>query len=85
MKVWITKYALRSGIFSAEVEEEDENDTVVVRNDNSLNPYYHGDGREWHRTKESAIAKAEDMRKKKITSLKKQIEKLENMEFDTEK
>ena len=43
--------------------------------------YFHGEGREWHRTKESAIDKAEEMRKKKIETMKKQIEKLEKMEF----
>lgn len=47
--------------------------------------YYHGEGNDWHRTKESAIAKAEEMRKKKIASLKKQIEKLEKMEFKNNK
>lgn len=44
--------------------------------------YYHGKGDEWHETKESAIAKAEEIRKKKINSLKKQIEKLEKMKFE---
>lgn len=44
--------------------------------------YYHGEGKEWHRTKKSAIKKAEEMRQKKIDSLKKQVEKLERMMFE---
>ena len=34
------------------------------------------------KTKAAAIAKAEKMRRKKIASLKKQIEKLESMKFE---
>lgn len=79
MKVWITKYALTSGILEKEVK--DFGDGSVKEIENSFPIYYHGEGKEWHRTKESAIAKAEEMRKKKIASLKKQIEKLEKMEF----
>ena len=79
MKVWITKYALTSGILEKEVK--DFGDGSVREIENSFPIYYHGEGKEWHRTKESAIAKAEEMRKKKIASLKKQIEKLEKMEF----
>ena len=37
---------------------------------------------EYHETKESAIQKAEEMRQKKIESLKKQIKKLEEMRFE---
>lgn len=48
----------------------------------SFPTYYHEEGKEWHRTKESAIAKAEEMRKKKIASLQKQIKKLENINFE---
>lgn len=73
MKVWITKYALTSGIKEMEVEQsENFPDMVYDRNDT-----YHGEGRDWHRTRESAIAKAEQMRLKKIESLKKQIAKYE--------
>jgi hypothetical protein len=36
---------------------------------------------DWHENKDEAIAKAEDMRKKKIVSLKKQIKKLEELKF----
>ena len=80
MKVWITKYAPPGGIIESDAEVCI--DTDVTSNMISCDRgYFHGEGREWHRTKESAIDKAEEMRKKKIETLKKQIEKLEKMEF----
>lgn len=67
MKVWITKYALTRGI---------------IETDN-LNDCYSGKGYSWiHYDKEAAIQKSEEMRQKKIASLKKQIEKLEEMRFE---
>ena len=80
MKVWITKYALTKGIL--EIECVKIGDAGVREVGNSFPTYYHGEGNEWHRTKESAIKKAEEMRQKKIESLKKQIEKLEKMRFE---
>lgn len=47
----------------------------------SDNEYYHGEGDEWHLTKEAAIKKAEEMRAEKIESLKNQIAKLEKRKF----
>lgn len=78
MKAWITKYALTKGILEKEVE--DCRDGMVRESERHFPTYYHGT--DWHTDKKSAIAKAEEMRKNKISSLKKQIEKLERMEFD---
>lgn len=75
MKVWITKYALTSGII--EINGEITDSGSVFDMGSSHPTYYHGEGKDWHRTKESAIAKAEEMRKKKIVSLKKQIKKFD--------
>ena len=80
MNVWITKYAMTRGI--KEIECEDCENGAVKEIENPLPTFYHGEGKEWHRTKESAIQKAEEMRQKKIASLKKQIEKLEGMRFE---
>lgn len=80
MKVWITKYALTRGIL--EMECAQFGDISVKEVGNPFPTYYHGEGNEWHRTKESAIQKAEEMRQKKIASLKKQIKKLEEMRFE---
>jgi hypothetical protein len=38
-------------------------------------------GKDWHTTKEAAVARANEMRAKKIDSLRKQIMKLEGMTF----
>ena len=80
MKVWITKYALTSGIIEINAEITDNGSAYDMGT--SFPTYYHEEGKEWHRTKESAIAKAEEMRKKKISSLQKQIKKLENINFE---
>ena len=38
-------------------------------------------GKDWHRTPEQALARAEEMRLAKIESLKKSIKKLEGLKF----
>ena len=48
----------------------------------SMSSYYHGKGKDWHETKESAIAYANEKREKKISALKKKIVKLEQMKFE---
>lgn len=80
MRVWITKYALTTGIFEMEVESQSEDGTGVYGK--AWSDCYHGEGKEWHRTKEAALVRAEKMRQKKIASLKKRIEKLEMMKFE---
>ena len=95
MKVWVTKYSLTDGILEYDTENGDHvevcqladpkrNMIRVTANINNLRSFYfHGKGKEWHETKESAVAKAESMRLKKIESLNKQITKLENLSFNT--
>ena len=78
IKVWISKCALSRGIHEIETTEP-RNNLEIVRDGWD---YCHGDGREWHRTRAGAIAKAEEMRLAKIASLKKQIAKLEKLKFD---
>jgi hypothetical protein len=75
---WITKYALTTGVYQAEVETY-EDDPNMAQAANGMHQYFHGD--EWHRDKSSAIAKAESMRVKKLASLKKQIARLEKVSF----
>ena len=83
-RYWITKYALSKGI------------DVVAGPQADLNPNFpkllmtgrgrascYGEGLEWHRSRASAIARAEEMRKAKIASLKKQIAKLEKLSFES--
>lgn len=80
-KVFLTKYALSSGIEEVELIREFKVDNmkfVYVKDK-------HGSykiGSEAFFTKEDAIKQAEIMRLKKIESLKKQIKKLENLKFE---
>ena len=86
MKVWVTKYALSQGIYSADVEETSSLGLVVQRQENGSYPmYYHEEGRDWHRTEEAAVIKANKMVTDKIVSLRKQVAKLENTTFTREK
>lgn len=80
MKVWITKYALTDGIIEA-VAEVGGFDTITATWDNETR-CDNFKGEEWWNTKKNAIEKAEEMRQKKIASLKRQIEKLERMRFE---
>ena len=77
-KAFITKYALTSGIKEMEVEELSPGNIKRLGNNYD---YFHGEGKEWHRTMESAVKRAEEMRVKKIASLKNQIVKLEKLKF----
>lgn len=86
MKFWITKYALTRGIH--EVEADDPAGTrfpnmLVVRPKSStgLVQHIHGECRDWHRTKESALTRAERMRADKIHGHHRAIKKLEAMRF----
>jgi hypothetical protein len=82
MKVWITKYALTKGIIEVD-DAQNCNDASMIKclRIGSLS-YFHGEGKEWHKTKESAIAKAEEMRMKAIATHLKSIAKLEKMRFE---
>jgi hypothetical protein len=83
MKVWITKYALTKGVFEAEVVGEYGERMIRVKDASGLNgiSYYHGQDVEWCATLERARNRAAEMRDLKLQSLRKQIAKLEKMEF----
>jgi hypothetical protein len=87
MKIWITKWVLAKGILEGQsTEPEGEGNTVegntveckaatdsrgVVMN--FMWGYLHGEGREWHRTRQQAVERAEALRVKKIKALRNQI------------
>ncbi|WP_293666487.1 hypothetical protein [uncultured Parabacteroides sp.] len=79
-KVFITNYALTKGIIEKEAE-------IRSYRDESKYAYVRGESIGYRMAKEAfynhedAIKKAEEMRQKKISSLKKQIEKLEKLTF----
>ena len=86
--VWVTKYALTSGIKKMQVricEGIDENMVATIGSFSLPAQHFHVEGRDWHRTHEGAIAKAEEMRLKKIATLQRQIGKLNKMNFRKEK
>lgn len=73
---YISKYALTKGIEAVHGKQFYDYRGYLDAGRNVL--YRTGD---WHLTREDAIERAEEMRKKKIESLKKQIAKLEKMKF----
>jgi hypothetical protein len=79
-KFWVSKYAMTKGIFPVNGEVSEISRSVLVVKD-TWTYYLHGEGKEWHRTPEAAVARAEEMRTAKIASLKKQIAKVEKMTF----
>ena len=81
MKVWITKYAMTRGIIEADGKLTSSDSVSISNRDLSLPTHWFYKGY-WHSDKESAIQKSEEMRQKKIESLKKQIKKLEEMRFE---
>ena len=77
---WITAYALTKGILKV-------NGVVchsVSGNMIKYGQYETAHGKDWHRTPDAALARAEEMRKDKIASVRKQLTKLENIVFSAD-
>ena len=82
MKVWITNYALSAGIQEMDAEDLDDRfPGMIAVVDGAHRQHFHGEGKNWHRTEQSAKTRAAAMRHDKINSLKKQIAKLEKLTF----
>lgn len=79
MKVFITKYALTDGIFCIETEANNLGSIRYRRAGDTMVHYAHIN--ELHLSLETACARAEDMRADKLKSLRKQIARLEALEF----
>lgn len=78
--IWVTKYALTQGIIKTTARYCGEGMMAFrVSDDATIDSLAHGN--DWHWTRESAVARAEEMRKGKIASLKKQIASLEKRVF----
>ena len=87
MKVWITKYALTDGIIDGEIIAEHKiRENPIEYKSRYLCRSKDGDqcldGGDFCFTYELAVQKAEEMRQKKIASLKKQIEELKKRRFE---
>lgn len=84
MKVFITKWVFTKGI----VEMEGIRSTVSPQMisvppspECYFGTYFHGQGRDWHLDRESAIKRAREMQAAKIKSLEKQIQKIRDIQF----
>lgn len=81
---WITKYALTSGIREVMVRQSETFPELVDEEKAEKGCFkqtFHGEGRDWHRTREGALRRAEVMRQNKIISLRRQLAKLQKMTF----
>jgi hypothetical protein len=82
VKAWMTKYALTAGIQEIECELCVSVPGMISRRSNiCTTEYFHGEGREWHTSRQSAEDRAEIMRLNRISSLEKQIRKLKALNF----
>ena len=83
MKAFITQYALTLGIQERWGTRYPDKDGKMFcsPNPSGVESQFYGEGVEWHLTRESAVARAEKMRLAKLASLKKQIARLEALEF----
>ena len=79
IKVFITKYALTDGIIEADAELCNNPKMIVIKEKGFFDRYFHDE--DWHRTRESAVKRAEIMRDKSIKSAENRIEKLKNLQF----
>ena len=77
---YVTRHALTKGIERKRLLPRIV-DGVVVDADSRSIDRYHGEGKDWHRTWESALKRAEEMRKAKLASLRKSMVMIETMQF----
>jgi hypothetical protein len=82
LHIWVTQYALTQGIFECEAMTcltSDPTGKMVKKVGGTYMEIFHKP--HWHETREAAVARAEEMRKNKISSLKKSITKMEALKF----
>jgi hypothetical protein len=78
MKVWLTKDALTVGIKEIEAEMVRKTMISVAGSYGGYRCYCKG---EWHTSREMAVRRAEELRTKKIVSLRIAIKRLEALQF----
>jgi len=74
---WVTKYALTLGIKKVDGRINHKISSGMLCYSDRETAH----GNDWHRTEADAVARAEQMRLKKIASLEKQIYKMKNLYF----
>ena len=80
--VWVTRYALSDGVIEFVANDSEIQQGSFYAACEGLLARCQTEGKDWHSTKASAIARAESMRAKKIASLHRQIAKLEALRFE---
>jgi len=78
VKIYVTKYALSSGIF--EVMATVRDGMASCRREGRYAEFF--SGKSFHYTKDHAIAEAEEMRIRKLKSLDKQAKKIAALKFE---
>lgn len=80
---WVTKYALSSGIrkVTARRSSSDPETMISYKNGGGSWSTEYAHKNEWWTTEQDALDWAEGMRRKKLASLKKQIERFEAMKI----
>ena len=81
MNGFVTKYALTKGIVETELDISLQFPGLASARAMGIFAVFHGKGKDWHLDRESAVARAEQMRLNKIVGLRKQIKKLEALSF----
>jgi hypothetical protein len=79
--IYITKYALTKGIIQVKENKCELDREQVLKIKDSQGFYHYYPRSQWRNSPEAAATVARKMRDDKIKSLKKQIAKLEAMEF----
>lgn len=79
LEVYVTRYALTKGIQKRIVKLTHTPEMVGDSKESHL--FYHGEGDDWHYTLKAAIKRANEMKRKKVENLKKQLYKIEALEF----
>jgi len=80
MKMWLTKYALTSGIKEVDTEDALLDDPELVCAVDGYTVYTVG--KDMFKTKAKALVRAEGMRIRKISSLHRQLAKMEDLTFE---
>ena len=80
--VYVTKFVLTKGILLYQVREI-KGEMCIVYDAGGLNNVNYFHGHDWHISRAGAVLRAEEIRKAKLDSLRKQISKVENLQWDT--
>jgi hypothetical protein len=81
MKIWSTKYCLTYGIVSCGGEVDLLSPSICILHFGQKQQHLYGEGKEWHKTEASAIKRALELKDKKIQSLTKQLNRIQNLDF----